>query len=90
MSALNTTSPEQPESRSVASPVPPMSEPARPGILSEMASQVAPNRPLDAKARQAMIAEAAYYRAEKRGFAPGRDLDDWLEAEAVIEVMSSK
>jgi len=55
-----------------------------------MASQVAPNRPLDAKARQAMIAEAAYYRAEKRGFAPGRDLDDWLEAEAVIEVMSSK
>jgi hypothetical protein len=30
---------------------------------------------------QAMIAEAAYYRAEKRHFAPGQELDDWLEAE---------
>lgn len=31
-----------------------------------------------------MISDAAYYRAEKRGFAPGRELDDWLEAEAEI------
>lgn len=35
--------------------------------------------------RRAMIAEAAYYRAERRGFAPGDDLDDWLQAEAEIE-----
>lgn len=35
-------------------------------------------------ARQAMIAEAAYYRAQKRGFVPGRELDDWLAAEAEI------
>ncbi len=28
-----------------------------------------------------MVAEAAYYRAEKRGFNPGRELDDWLAAE---------
>lgn len=27
------------------------------------------------------IAKAAYFRAEKRGFAPGYDLSDWLEAE---------
>jgi hypothetical protein len=31
-----------------------------------------------------MIAEAAYFRAEKRGFARGRALDDWLLAEAEI------
>lgn len=30
------------------------------------------------------IAEAAYYRAAERGFAPGRELEDWLEAEAQI------
>jgi hypothetical protein len=30
------------------------------------------------------IAEAAYYRAAERGFAPGRELEDWLEAEAEI------
>jgi len=25
------------------------------------------------------IAEAAYFRAERRGFAPGHELEDWLE-----------
>jgi hypothetical protein len=34
--------------------------------------------------RKAMIAEAAYYRAEKRGFIPGMELEDWLEAEQEI------
>jgi len=29
-----------------------------------------------------MIAVAAYFRAEQRGFAPGDDLDDWFQAEA--------
>lgn len=27
------------------------------------------------------IAERAYYKAESRGFAPGFELQDWLEAE---------
>ena len=35
--------------------------------------------------REAMIREAAYYHFLKRGYAPGRDLDDWLAAEAEIE-----
>jgi len=30
------------------------------------------------------IATAAYFRAEARGFAPGQELDDWLEAEALF------
>lgn len=36
------------------------------------------------KALHAMIAEAAYYRAEKRGFVPGYDFLDWMEAEREI------
>jgi hypothetical protein len=32
-----------------------------------------------------MIAEAAYFRAESRGFAGGSDLDDWLAAEMEID-----
>ncbi len=32
-----------------------------------------------------MIAEAAYFRAEKRGFALNNDLEDWLEAEIEVE-----
>ena len=35
--------------------------------------------------RSRMVAEAAYFRAERRGFAPGGDLEDWLRAEADID-----
>jgi hypothetical protein len=38
--------------------------------------------------RWLMIAEAAYYRAEKRGFAPGHAEQDWLEAEKEIDKTS--
>jgi len=31
-----------------------------------------------------MIEEAAYYLAEKRGFTPGHELEDWLQAEEQI------
>jgi len=31
------------------------------------------------------IAEAAYRRAQGRNFAPGHDLEDWLEAEKEID-----
>lgn len=34
--------------------------------------------------RECLIATAAYYRAERRGFAPGQEMDDWIEAEAEI------
>lgn len=35
--------------------------------------------------RQRMIAEAAYYRAERRGFTGGSDVEDWLAAEAEVD-----
>jgi len=38
----------------------------------------------DAADRQQQIACAAYYRAEARGFVPGKALADWLEAEAEL------
>ena len=34
--------------------------------------------------RQAMIAEAAFFIAESRGFTPGLEIDDWLEAERLV------
>jgi len=30
------------------------------------------------------IGEAAYFLAEKRGFTPGHELEDWLEAETQV------
>jgi hypothetical protein len=32
-----------------------------------------------------MIAQLAYFRAEQRGFAPGGELQDWLDAEAEVD-----
>ena len=35
--------------------------------------------------RLEMIRQAAYYRAERRGFATGHEAEDWLAAEAEID-----
>lgn len=40
---------------------------------------------VDPERRRAMIAEAAYYRAEERGFEPGREFEDWCAAETAID-----
>lgn len=37
--------------------------------------------------RYGMIATAAYYKAEHRGFAPGGEMEDWLAAEAEVEYL---
>ena len=33
---------------------------------------------------QKLISEAAYFRAKKRGFEPGHELEDWIQAEAEV------
>lgn len=38
-------------------------------------------------ARRAMIAQAAYLRAERRGFAGGDEVEDWLAAEAEVDAL---
>ncbi len=35
--------------------------------------------------RRALIAKAAYFNAERRGFAPGHELEDWLAAENEVD-----
>jgi Protein of unknown function (DUF2934) len=39
----------------------------------------------EVKPREALIAELAYFRALNRGFEPGHEVEDWLEAEAEFE-----
>lgn len=36
------------------------------------------------------IAEIAFYKAEIRGFEPGRELDDWIEAERELKEAIAK
>ncbi len=40
---------------------------------------------LEREVRHEMIAKAAYFRAERRGFEPGHDVEDWLAAETEID-----
>jgi hypothetical protein len=41
--------------------------------------------PSFSESRAARIAEAAYWRAERRGFTAGQELDDWLAAEKEVD-----
>ncbi len=56
---------------------------AKGGKQMEAPLNVTPERRLQ------MIAEAAYFRAEARGFAPGREMEDWLAAEAEVDRLLS-
>lgn len=40
---------------------------------------------VDLDDRQQRIATAAYYKAEARGFVPGLEMEDWLEAEDEVD-----
>jgi hypothetical protein len=35
--------------------------------------------------RQQLIAKAAYFRAQQRNFAPGGEIDDWLQSESEVD-----
>jgi hypothetical protein len=39
------------------------------------------------KDRESRIAEAAYLRAQQRGFEPGYELEDWLAAEKEVDAL---
>ena len=80
----NTTSQQ---SRQKTSPVPPPA-PARdenksPRTLSNKLQ-------VTSQEREQMIATLAYLRAEQRGFAPGQEQEDWLQAEAEVDRLIMK
>lgn len=52
--------------------------PRRPGAVGSVRAPVSPEE------RRQLIAETAYFIAERRGFAAGSDLEDWLQAEAEV------
>ena len=54
---------------------------------SSAATGAKPNGPasLTPGERHRLIAETAYFLAASRGFQPGHELDDWLEAERQVD-----
>jgi hypothetical protein len=51
----------------------PVGTPARAAVATPSATE-----------REEMVRTAAYYRAERRGFTPGYEWEDWLAAEAEV------
>ncbi len=47
----------------------------------------APHSVVSDDVRRAMIAEAAYFHAERRNFVPGAEVEDWLAAEAEVDAL---
>jgi len=71
--------------RKPPAPAPPAATKVKAGVIAGRMAQPAEQPVVGAETRRIMIAEAAYYCAEKRGFAPGGEVQDWLEAEAQIQ-----
>ena len=54
---------------------------------ASIAALSAPRVEISAELRHSMIEEAAYLRAERRGFTPGHDQEDWFAAEADVDAL---
>jgi hypothetical protein len=51
------------------------------------AKPAAPGRARSPVEREEMVRTAAYFRAERRGFEPGYEWEDWLAAEAEVTAL---
>jgi hypothetical protein len=50
-------------------------------------AEKAPRLQLTPEARRQLVAETAYLRAERRGFVPGHETEDWLAAEVEVDAL---
>jgi Protein of unknown function (DUF2934) len=66
------TSPTPRGARGASRPAQQKARPVPPGLI-------------DQDLRRGLIAQAAYYRAERRGFEPGHEAEDWLAAESEVD-----
>jgi hypothetical protein len=59
--------------------------PPTPGVAAHENPPALTSMPLSAEDIYRLIQEAAYFKAEARNFAPGVELQDWLEAENEVK-----
>lgn len=57
----------------------------RDGLAKSGGTRFSTESGMDKEERRQMIAEAAYYRYQNRGYDPGCDVDDWLAAEEEVD-----
>ena len=54
-------------------------------VVSESQAASAATSSIDPEVRRQMVAAEAYFRAERRGFAAGQEVEDWIAAESVVD-----
>ncbi len=54
-------------------------------VIDVLESTPAGSAVLDPDARRRLVAAEAYFLAERRGFAPGNELGDWVAAEHAVD-----
>jgi Protein of unknown function (DUF2934) len=54
-------------------------------VLESMQSGTAVSASIDPDVRRQLVAAEAYFRAERRGFAAGNELEDWVAAEVAVD-----
>ena len=79
----------KPAAKTAPTKTTPAKAPAKPAAkVARAAATPATAKPapaaLSAAQREQMVRTAAYFRAERRGFLPGNEWDDWLAAEAEV------
>jgi len=62
-------------------------KPATPPRVRKTAAKAPARVTISEDVRRGMIAEGAYLRAERRGFASGHEEEDWLAAEAEVDAL---
>jgi hypothetical protein len=54
-------------------------------VVLESEAASAATSSIDPEVRRQMVAAEAYFRAERRGFAAGQEVEDWIAAESVVD-----
>ena len=86
MATRRTQSTGKTESTSVEKPA--VTSPAKAPAARKSTTRNAPRRAeVSEGMRRDMIAQAAYLRAEGRGFIGGNEVEDWLAAEAEVDAL---
>jgi hypothetical protein len=58
---------------------------AAPELTDGVAIAVLESTRIDPDARRRLVAAEAYFLAERRGFAAGNELEDWVAAERLVD-----
>ena len=85
MVAKQTSRRKQPAGSVVVTLVPELADNAALRLLESQGASGAAAAGIDSELRRQMVAAAAYFRAEHRGFEPGHELEDWVAAETAVD-----